>query len=184
MNRSRYWAPERPIAPRSAARAGVERRQHESSASASASSFGRLMMMRPLPKKRSARRRSTKATVVEALARRDAHRRSVRGVTAASLRSNAVAASPLNRLGQIRGDGGLRHGAAAARPPRRRAPGARTNSCQQKIRGFFTYRRACVCSVFRGKKSKIPFLPRSLKFKNGYFQRGFCLRLGLCAPQI
>jgi len=52
-------------------------------------------MMRPLPKKRSARRRSTKATVVEALARRDAHRRSVRGVTAASLRSNAAAASPL-----------------------------------------------------------------------------------------
>ena len=99
-------------------------------------------MMRPLPKKRSARRRSTKATVVEALARRDAHRRSVRGVTAASLRSNAAAASPLNRLGQIRGDGGLRHGAAAARPPRRRAPGARTNSCQQKIRGLFTYRRA------------------------------------------
>ena len=141
-------------------------------------------MMRPLPKKRSARRRSTKATVVEALARRDAHRRSVRGVTAASLRSNAAAASPLNRLGQIRGDGGLRHGAAAARPPRRRAPGARTNSCQQKIRGLFTYRRACVCSVFRGKKAKIPFLPRSLKFKNGYFQRGFCLRLGLCAPQI
>ena len=78
-------------------------------------------MMRPLPKKRLARRRSTKATVVEALARRDAHRRSVRGVTAASLRSNAAAASPLNRLGQIRGDGEL-----WARPgPRGHRAGAR-----------------------------------------------------------
>ena len=58
-------------------------------------------MMRPLPKKRSARRRSTKATVVEALARRDAHWCSVRGVTAASLRSNAAAASPLNRSAKL-----------------------------------------------------------------------------------
>ena len=99
-------------------------------------------MMRPLPKKRSARRRSTKATVVEALARRDAHRRSVRGVTAASLRSNAAAASPLNRSARLVVMADSRHGAAAARPPRRRAPGARTNSCQQKIRGLFTYRRA------------------------------------------
>ena len=99
-------------------------------------------MMRPLPKKRLARRRSTKATVVEALARRDAHRRSVRGVTAASLRSNAAAASPLNRLGQIRGDGEL-----WARPgPRGHRAGARQarvlTGCQQKIRGLFTYRRA------------------------------------------
>ena len=129
-------------------------------------------MMRPLPKKRLARRRSTKATVVEALARRDAHRRSVRGVTAASLRSNAAAASPLNRLGQIRGDGGLRHGAAAARPPRRRAPGARTNSCQQKIRGLFTYRRACVCSFFRAKRAKSLFSPPRNCSENGFFDSG------------
>ena len=146
--------------------------------------FGWLMMMRPLQKKRSARPRSTRATVVEELARRDAHWCSVRGVTAASLRSNAAAASPLNRSARLVVMVDLRHGAAAARPPRRRAPGARTNSCQQKIRGLLKYRRACVCSVFQGKKAKIPFLPRSLKFKNGYFQRGFCLRLGLCAPQI
>ena len=71
-----------------------------------------------------------------------------RGIAAKQCRSS----QPLNRLGQIRGDGGLRHGAAAARPPRRRAPGARTNSCQQKIRGLFTYRRACVCSFFRAKR--------------------------------
>ncbi len=114
-------------------------------------------MMRPLPKKRSARRRSTKATVVEALARRDAHRRSVRGVTAASLRSNAAAASPLNRLGQIRGDGGLRHGAAAARPPRRRAPGARTNRLSARDpRPLHVSQSVCV-QLFQGKKDLIPF---------------------------
>ena len=51
-------------------------------------------------KKRSARR-SARATVVEDLARRDAHWCSVRGVTAASLRSNAAAASPLNRSARL-----------------------------------------------------------------------------------
>ena len=114
------------------------------------------MMMMPLPKKKvgaaaldesDGRRRASEAG--RALVQRP---RRDRGIAAKQCRSS----QPLNRLGQIRGDGGLRHGAAAARPPRRRAPGARTNRLSaEDPRPLHVSQSVCV-ELFQGKKGFNP----------------------------
>ena len=141
--------------------------------------------MRPLPKKRSARRRSTKATVVEALARRDAHRRSVRGVTAASLRSNAAAASPLNRLGQIRGDAG--HFGTARRPRGHRAGARQARVLTAVSRRSEASSRIAerVCAAFSGQKGFNPFfLRQEIARKTGFFNSGTYLAGPICTSNL
>ena len=141
-------------------------------------------MMRPLPKKRSARRRSTKATVVEALARRDAHRRSVRGVTAASLRSNAAAASPLIvsarfvvmvEFGTARRPRGHRAGARQARVL---TAVSRRSEASSRI-------AERVCAAFSGQKGFNPFfLRQEIARKTGFFNSGTYLAGPICTSNL
>ena len=139
--------------------------------------------MRPLPKKRSARRRSTKATVVEALARRDAHRRSVRGVTAASLRSNAAAASPLIVSARfvVMVDFGT------ARRPRGHRAGAR----QARVLTAVSRRSEAssriaerVCAAFSGQGFNPFFLRQEIARKTVFFNSGTYLAGPICTSNL
>ena len=132
----------------------------------------------PLPKKKvgaalgesDGRRRASEAG--RALVQRP---RRDRGIAAKQCRSS----QPAKSIGQIGGDG-VDFG--TARRPRGHRAGARQARVLTAVsrRSEASLRIAGrVCAAFSGAKAKIPFLPRSLKFKNGYFQRGFCLRLGL-----
>ena len=135
-------------------------------------------MMMPLPKKKvgaAALDESDGRRSASEAGRAPAQRpRRDRGIAAKQCRSSL----PLNRLGQIRGDGEL-----WARPgPRGHRAGARQarvlTGCQHEIRELRTYRRACVYSL-KGLKMRNRSLYLSLVaniLKNRvFFLRGFDL---------